>query len=385
MSHLKIERSEKAASLRKHNQISILLYQHKASAGNPYLMEMNNIIHSLGMETTIASEPFWEKNDNFDVIHLQWPEELVDWRIPTDEMLDRLEETLGYWKKRSKIIVTRHNILPHQNINKQYYKLYDLVLGFADGIMHLGEFSRKDYLTRYQNTPFASKQVHGIVPHPIYTSYKNEVTQQEARKILGIPMNKKVFLIFGSIRSSDEKKFIRQVFNGLKIRNKYLLFSYYPIKRFTGSKYLKPIYKIWLNRSKSSKFFFEKVDAEQVQYFLNASDILFIQRKENLNSGLVFLGFQFSKLIVGPAVNNIRSVLERTNQFTFDPKKPETASRALEEASLSQFTPEEIRESINRNYPSEDEIGKNYLQFINEVMLSDFISPTKQVSNYSGK
>jgi len=129
-----------------------------------------------------------------------------------------------------------------------------------------------------------------------------------------------------------------------------------------------PIKRLWLNLKPNQKKFYTKVPFSRVQYFLNASDILFIQRKENLNSGLVFLGFAFSKTIVGPGVANIKSILEKTKNFTFDPCEPETAIQALDNACDLLPDKETIKKNILENYISEDNIAKNYIQFVQDVI-----------------
>jgi len=347
----------------------VLLYQAKDSNGNPYLYEVERILQTHGIETEKASKPFWDMQGAWDVINLQWPEELFNWKEPTDADLAKLERTLEYWKSKSKIVVTRHNVIPHnKKDNLQYVKLYNMVLGTADGIIHLGEFSKQEYLTRYEDSPTLLNKIHGIVPHPIYTAYENTISKTQARQELGIPENKIVILIFGSIRNYQEKKFIKKVFSKLQNKNKYLLVSYYPLNQFKGSRYLNPLRRLWLNLKPNQKKFYKKVPFSKVQYFLNAADILFIQRKENLNSGLVFLGFAFSKTIVGPGVANIKKVLEKTKNFTFDPCKPETAIEALKNACDHLPNQEIIKENIRENYISEDNIATNYIQFLQEVI-----------------
>lgn len=349
--------------------IKVLLYQNKDSNGNPYLYEIERILQVHGIETERASLPFWEKQGTYDVINLQWPEELFNWKEPSDTDLAKLESTLEYWKSRSKIVITRHNTVPHNKKNNpQYVKLYNIVFRSADGIIHMGEYSKQEYLERYKNSSLSRNKIHGIIPHPTYTAYENTISRAQARQYLGIPENKIVILIFGSIRNFQEKIFIKKVFSGARAKNKYLLISYYPLSQIKGSRYLNPLRRLWLNLKPNQKKFYKKVPFSKVQYFLNAADILFIQRKENLNSGLVFLGFAFSKTIVGPGVANIKEILEKTKNFTFDPCKPETAIEALNNACNHLPDEETVKENIKQYYTSEDDIANNYLQFLQEVI-----------------
>jgi len=80
------------------------------------------------------------------------------------------------------------------------------------------------------------------------------------------------------------------------------------------------------------------------------------------------LGFAFSKTIVGPGVANIKSILEKTKNFTFDPCEPETAIQALDNACDLLPDKETIKKNILENYISEDNIAKNYIQFVQDVI-----------------
>jgi len=351
------------------NMMNILFFETDKAAGNPYLWEIERILRKHGINGILDDAPFWKREGDYDAIVLQWPEELFNWNDPTDEGLDKLKQTLDYWKSKTKIIVTRHNIIPHnKKDDPQYIKLYQMVLGVADGIVHLGEYSKQEFLSRYKDTPSFKNKIHGVVPHPIYTKHENSVTSQQAREYLGIPENKTVILIFGNIRNDREKSFIREVFSGVKKKNKYLLISNYPLKKSKGYRYLNGFWKWVLNLNPKQKKFYGIVPAQKIQYFLNAADILFIQRKKSLNSGLVFLGFEYTKAVVGPAVANIKDVLEKTKNYTFDPQLTETAIDALNMACEDLPDQETVKQNIKQYYSSEDEIARSYIQFLIEVM-----------------
>lgn len=351
--------------------INLLLFQTEKGAGNPYLWEIERILRKHGINAIMDDAPFWNRKGNYDAIVLQWPEELFKWNEPTDPGLKKLQQALDYWKSRSKIVVTRHNIIPHnKKDDPQYIKLYQMVLSVADGIVHLGDYSKKEFLERYKDTPLFKDIIHGVVPHPIYTKHKNSVTSHQAREYLGIPRNKTVILIFGNIRNDREKSFIKEVFSGVKKKNKYLLISNYPIKKSKGYRYLNGFWKWVLNLNPRQKKFYGIVPAQKIQYYMNAADILFIQRKENLNSGLVFLGFEYAKTVVGPGVANIKDVLQNTKNYTFDPHRTETATEALNMACENLSDRETIKENINQYYPSEEDIANSYIQFLNAVTSS---------------
>ena len=201
----------------------VLLYASKASRINPYVEELESIFHKIGVKPILSDTDFWEKTGNYQVIIFQWPEELVHWHIPSDKEIEKLNKTLLFWADKSKIIVTRHNIIPHHcDGSDQYKKLYTLMYSFADAVIHLGEFSKKQYLKTFHDNAFINKQLQVVIPHPIYTSFKNNTLQDQARSFLKLPKNKKIILVFGHIRKKEELILIHSTFSKLNKKKYYL-------------------------------------------------------------------------------------------------------------------------------------------------------------------
>ena len=69
-----------------------------------------------------------------------------------------------------------------------------------------------------------------------------------------------------------------------------------------------------------------------MQIYMVSSNVIFIQRKDILNSGNVPLAFLYHKVVVGPKVGNIGELLEATGNPTFCPNNKKDILRALKEA-----------------------------------------------------
>ena len=74
--------------------------------------------------------------------------------------------------------------------------------------------------------------------------------------------------------------------------------------------------------------------SEIATYFM-AADIVIIPRLNQLNSGLVYLAFTFSKIVVGPDIGNIGVILRKTGNFVFKPGDIDSYTLALQKASES--------------------------------------------------
>lgn len=98
--------------------------------------------------------------------------------------------------RRKKIVITVHNVLPHEKsrLNNFFDKI---IIPFADQLIVHTKI-QKETLSQIYNTPGDKISIipHGILePVPI-----KGVSCEESRKWLGVPQDKKVILTFGNIR-----------------------------------------------------------------------------------------------------------------------------------------------------------------------------------------
>jgi len=256
---------------------------------------------------------FWERSSSrfFDIVHIQWPEELFNWQPIGRKDLKDLIDQLEWWKaKGSKVIVTRHNIYPHI-LNQLYRDAYEIIYNQTSAVVHFSEASIKNFKTIY----IAEKSIetiHKVIPHPMYDGIANNCSRNEARDLLKVDKDKAVILIFGSIRHKEEQEFILHVYNNLDHANKFMIVPRWFLT--TKDNLLQRI-------CSKVKFFFTEfgkntilqnylVPEDEIQLYMNASDIVFIPRFEVLNSGVVMLAFSFNKVVVGPSTGSIKELLE---------------------------------------------------------------------------
>ncbi len=285
---------------------------------------IDGLYHGLSqvMEIQACVDGFWDtKTSNFyNIVHIQWPEQLFAWKSIDNEDLKKLTNQLIFWKNRgSKIVVTRHNILPH-NINGLYKEAYEIIYNKADAIIHFSEASVKNFNLMYVNSQIDLKIIHKVIFHPMYTDILNNCSQNEARRHLKIAKKSKVILIFGSIRSDKERNFALKVFDNLQVKDKLLLapswFSTPPSKNKISKRLfeLKSIINIFsFNKRLQRKF----IPDDEIQIYMNAADIVFLPRFEVLNSGVLVMAYTFNKMVVGPNVGSIGELLNLSNNPSF--------------------------------------------------------------------
>ena len=282
-----------------------------------FITEVMNSYNSLCTVET-SFENFWLNKGTYDVIHLHWPEYLFKWKPPTDIELLLLEKILKNWQENgAKIVITRHNYLPHSPNPERFETLYEVIYKTVDAVIHLGAYSIKEYKIRYDGL-LPKKQVQAHIPHPIFTNYPNTVTKSEARQHLNIGKDTVVMLVFGEVRKASEKNLVLEAFDAIDTKDKLLIA---PGWKFSKTK--EPINSLkWLKVKKSKKYRITKefITKQRVQYYFKAANFVFLPRIDTLNSGVPFLAAVFNTPVVGCNTGNITQVLKENGMPCFSLK-----------------------------------------------------------------
>ena len=341
---------------------------------NTYPYDLYDEIKKFGIEASMDLKEFWNPDyKNYDIIHFHWPDSLLEWREPNGNDLKHLEDILDHWKKKgTKFITTRHNFFRHlpENASDQTKKnfefLYEIIYAYSDGIIHLGKFSVSDFENRHPYL-FRGKQ-HVVIPHGIYRNYPNNSSRQQARRKLNLGEKKKIILVFGTIRTDEEVDFILEVFKKLKIPGKLLLA---PRWKFSSNRVIKRIKKAYFQLNGNYRISNQIISNQDIQYYMNAADIIFIPRINNLNSGVLILSYSFGKVVVGPNFGNIGEIIRETNNYIYDPSDVPSALKALTDSLTSN-----VRAMGQKNYDyaiqnwNWDLLGKSHINFYEKILNS---------------
>lgn len=308
--------------------------------GSRYIEDWKSALARHG-EIVHDHEAFWSGDGGFDIVHIHWPEYL-SFEIEAglgagldSGILPRLEQRLEAWRSRNaRIVVTRHNVRPHNNTDPAFERLYESVYARADAIVHLGEASRQDYLARYRGSFDCARQVQAVIPHAHFGSYANTVTRDEARRGLRIRRRSRTVLAFGGFTCEPEADLLMRAFRGLPGWNKTLLapnwYERLPLIAYIRLKYwVRDLRRFHDRVHPWYRLGHAFVPEDRVQHYLNAADVLFVQRRQPLNSSNLVLGFTFGRVVVGPDHGNVGEILRETGNPTYDAGRPESAVAAL--------------------------------------------------------
>lgn len=302
-------------------------------SGNTFFQEIINF-----SSCTFDYGHFEADISNYNVVLIHWPELMFKWAEPNDDDLDRLEKQLKVWREYVKIVYVVHNERRHFGMSSKFEKLYALVQGYCHVMVHMGHYSLDKCKGLYPD------KVHQYIPHPLYESSFVKYDKVYARKQLGIPITKQVVLAPGRIRNLKERDLIVKSFKALKIKEKHLLVPYMFKKKipfkFKGSyrlqrvKFIRGVLDYFLNKEAigSYQFGYNLVASDILSLMLSAADIIFIPRINALNSGVLFLGLTYRKMIIGPATGNIQEVLDQFEMPKFFPGDTDSVKRAMLDA-----------------------------------------------------
>lgn len=290
------------------------------------LNEGNDVIDGLyhrlyqHLDIEVSVKQFWNTKISIvpDIVHIQWPEQLFNWSVIEKKDIDKLRKQLKFWKSQgSKIIITRHNVLPH-TLNELYKEAYEIVYSYSDAVIHYSNASINNFHTMYDSKKI--HPIHEMIFHPMYSDIKNDSDKISARKYLDINEDKKVILIFGAMRNDEERQFTLNVFNELDIENKLLLVPswYQRVGKRTPIKWIFSKVRAFFDRpDKKLKLSQKFVHEDEIQMYMNAADVVFLPRFEVLNSGVLLLAYSFNKIVVGPSSGSVGELLALSGNPAF--------------------------------------------------------------------
>lgn len=304
----------------------------------PFERPKNNFLDEI--ELYFQGEFVFDYFDNYDlheidVINIHWPEALFNWKEPSEIQIENFKKVFFTWKKNHPIVYTRHNIYPHYNDSEILIELYDFICKNVNRVIHLGIFSKNDFILRYDNTLCS----HKVIEHPLYELKNNTVTKEGARAYFNIKNTKNIVLSFGKLRDVEEFNLLFHAYRKLRCKNKMLFiskkinFKFKPpvnVCSYSFNKYYDIYYKKLLTK------FFDVVfhnagfiDEKEVQYYVNMSDCLVVARKNQLNSGDLYLGLTFRKKTVIPNVGNMTEKSNVVDVEMYDPTNINTLTKAI--------------------------------------------------------
>jgi glycosyltransferase involved in cell wall biosynthesis len=207
---------------------------------------------------------------------------------------------------RKKIIITLHNLLPHENPYPTIqHKTFELSLKLADAVIVHNNYSKKMACRLYN---IDEKKI-WIIPIGTFGSYyPNYISKEEARDILKIPKTKFVILFFGFIRRYKGIEELLNILYDLLIDEKDLFIV---IAGACADDNLKRRVVEFSNKFKQNSLVrIEYISDKDVQIFMNASDVGVLPYRGITTSAALLLFMSFKKPIIVSDLEPIKELLQ---------------------------------------------------------------------------
>ena len=241
--------------------------------------------------------------------------------------------------RRKKIIITVHNVLPHESSKLNKF-LNGVVLCWGDMfIVH----STRNIEEMHKIFGIHKENIFKI-PHGILGSFKDEiVTHEDAREKLKLPLDGKIILFFGNIREYKGLDVMLEAFSYVidEVNNVLLVIAGYPWVKW--EKYEELIEKNNLN--KNIKLFLEFIPSDEAKYFYYASDLFVLPYREFMSqSGAGAVALAFEKPLIVTDVGGLPELVKDKN-FVVEPNNP----RALAEKILLALGDDELLKKLSED------------------------------------
>ncbi|MBR2210282.1 MAG: hypothetical protein IJ896_02245 [Fibrobacter sp.] len=289
---------------------------HSGLDKNAYVQSLVDGLIKCGHIVVCNLNDFWDSFEKYDLLYFQWPEAIFNWsRNQID--LERLSRHFDRIKESGvRTVVTCHNLHPHNN-DVLTTDLYNLVYSKVDAFHHLGRYSFRIMSEKYPH------RYHFIAPHHIAGNlWAHPLCTADAKRRLHIPENNIVVSSFGAFRNDDEVRLFIEMAKDINNRHLTFLVPRIPMGHFYNGRHIKRTIKYLLNVLQYKRMgikYSGYLPDDELNVWLYASDVVFIQRKEILNSGNLPLAYSAGKVVVGPDLGNVGEILKETENYSFNP------------------------------------------------------------------
>lgn len=279
-----------------------------------------------------------------DIIHIHWQHKFLLGRNKMRTILRSLSfitqvllmKTLG-----KKVIWTVHNIKNHEKRHEKLEVFFSTILAHCvDAIIVHCEFARCKVREIYK---IRNKKKIAVIPHGSYLDvYKNSVSIDKARKYLNLSSSDLTFLLFGNIRPYKGVLELIHSFRRLDAEHAKLIIAGKP-----EDKRLYRVLKEEVRDDSSIRMIPRFISDDEIQTFMNATDVLVLPYREILTSGAAMLGISFGKAIIAPRIGCLSDTLDNSGSFLYDSKEEHALLNAMKDALFSRG---KLREMGNYNF-----------------------------------
>jgi glycosyltransferase involved in cell wall biosynthesis len=286
-----------------------------------------------GFDVVVGTRNFFLKMHRADLVHIQWPEEFADWKLPSPERMQEIRVALDYWTKLCPVLISVNNLYPHgYDEHPLMRELYSMFYERCSCILHYCQTSQKLVL---ENFPSARGRQNVVGNYFCYDRLLPErPDRQTARRRFGLSDDDFVVLVFGALRLWQEVRLLQKGYAKARVPHKRLLMA----GRFTehsgrwNNRFRRLQLRLWLhlhNALIQSDF----IPDSHVHRYVESADAIIVPRIRDMTSGLVGLGLSFGRVLIAPDHGAFPEYLAGTENPFYKSGDCQSLALAIERAS----------------------------------------------------
>ncbi|MBE9209868.1 glycosyltransferase family 4 protein [Nostoc sp. LEGE 06077] len=290
---------------------------------NPYLSQLIANLQKINIQVeTISSNSFflsavishWKP----DIVHFHWLDPLF--QVPNRNKFKSILKLLSFIVQLIilkisgvKIVWTVHNLKNHENLNLFLDRISSfMVFRLAKAIITHCNAAKEEFLEVFSGT---NTDKIFVIPHGNYVdSYENKIEKPIAREKLCLKQSGTIFLFLGLIRPYKGVFELIDTFKQLDNDEAQLVIAG---KIYRDSPEIAEALIQKISDDKRIKLIPGFVPSEEVQFYMNACDIVIFPYRDVLTSGAVLLAMSFGKACIAPRKGCIGEALDDTGAFLY--------------------------------------------------------------------
>ncbi|WP_392531338.1 glycosyltransferase family 4 protein [Nostoc sp. C117] len=294
---------------------------------NPYIKQLISHLEQLDIQVELPSAsssrtfffPEVVLHKKADIIHLQW---LHPFFINSNKVVNLLKLLIFILQLivlkiiGKKIVWTVHNLKNHENQYIILDRIYSTVVAqLANAIITHCKAAKEEVAQEFS---IKNKDKIFVVPHGNYIEcYKNNIEKTIARESLGLKDSSLIFLFLGTIRPYKGVFELIDKFNQIYSDNSDQIQLVIAGKVYNDSQEITDILREKIANYPRIKFFPGFVPDDEIQVYMNASDVVIFPYRDILTSGAVVLAMSFGRACIAPRKGCIGEVLDDEGAFLY--------------------------------------------------------------------
>lgn len=264
--------------------------------GNPYIHLLYENLRAVGGRI----KPLNRRRllERQDIVHVHWPEMLVEWRRgPLFAIADSVKCLIGIAMARlrgARLAWTGHNLAPHELPHPRIHAAFSAIFQrMVDLVITLSPAGGEALQTRYS---VLRRKTLVTIPHGHYRdAYGAKADRVEARRQLDLPLEGRIFLLLGMIRRYKNVPALIRAFDD-HANGSHLLIA----GKIGSDAALEDEVRQAATRARGVTLHLHHVPAPDVPLYHAAADVVVLPYTSGtaLNSGAAILALSFDRPVV---------------------------------------------------------------------------------------